>query len=437
MKSLIKLNFQKKMQQLMLPGQRLLVALSGGPDSMALLHLLREVEGYSLAIVHVDHGWRKESKKEAIHLCQEAEKWGVAFYSTALCLNEEEGNLEDISRRKRYQFFKNVYDEIGADALILGHHQDDLVETTLKRWLEGAHIQNCCGMAEDSARFGMRLLRPLLQFKKKELADYLTTAGVKFFTDPTNEHEHFLRARMRKSILPGLERSFQKGISENIRRFSDRSKHYKEFLDDRIAKMAHSEEAGVMGNLYTFPMDAQFHHVEYEHFILRKTQEVLSSEEIDSLVHALVVKKNAFVLEKQKSTWVVEKNQLFLLNGPLSSVQWDIVVSNIKGSSGWRNLWVAGASTIQAPEGATFSVPSLRSKFLSEKTLSEYYRKAGVPVFLRSRFPVCFLQNEPIADFLSNRTDFQGAKGGVFTLRVQFSNAKRKKTLKDKLMAFC
>ena len=108
----------------------LLLGLSGGPDSLALFHLLLETSSFvpfKLHVAHVDHGWREESSKEAQWLKSYVEKWGVPFYLKKLegCLNEE------AAREGRLSFFSSLYRELGCKALLLGHQGDDQAETVL------------------------------------------------------------------------------------------------------------------------------------------------------------------------------------------------------------------------------------------------------------------------------------------------------------------
>ncbi|MDN3507714.1 MAG: tRNA lysidine(34) synthetase TilS, partial [Simkaniaceae bacterium] len=176
------------------PGMHLALALSGGPDSMALFHLLCEAQShfdFSLSLLHVDHGLREESRDEADILS----KLPFPFYTTRLELSG--GNLEDQAREARYAFFEKIRSEIAFDALLLAHQRDDLAETALKRVCEGASLERQYGMSSVSKRGEMVLWRPLLSCKKEELIDYLSDR--QHFIDPTNFTNQFLRGRMRET----------------------------------------------------------------------------------------------------------------------------------------------------------------------------------------------------------------------------------------------
>jgi tRNA(Ile)-lysidine synthase len=197
-----------------------LLAYSGGGDSTALFELLlkyREIYPLDLHVAHVDHGWREESQEEALRL---KARCPVPFHLERLEIDIKAGNLEDRCRQLRLAFFNQVYQEIGAEALVMAHHANDQAETVLKRIFEGGPLH---GLLPDRLIEGMRVLRPLLGVQKKELLAYLDREGVPYFTDSTNEDERFLRGKMRKTIIPLLEEHFGKGIVAPLCRLAERS----------------------------------------------------------------------------------------------------------------------------------------------------------------------------------------------------------------------
>ena len=121
----------------------LLLAFSGGPDSLALLHLLMEfhkIRPLKLAIAHVDHGWREESAEEAAQIALMAANLGLPLHLRKLDPKHLSGNLEAACREERFRFFASLCRDHGYQAVLLAHHADDLAETVLKRALEGASL---------------------------------------------------------------------------------------------------------------------------------------------------------------------------------------------------------------------------------------------------------------------------------------------------------
>ena len=123
-----------------------LLGLSGGADSMCLFHLLLQWNKVQVHIVHIDHGWRKESLSESKILEALAGKHKLEFFQKRLDPIRYKGNLENESRKERYAFFSKVAEETNAQGILLGHHADDVQETVLKRVLEGAKLTSLATM---------------------------------------------------------------------------------------------------------------------------------------------------------------------------------------------------------------------------------------------------------------------------------------------------
>ena len=175
---------------LMLPADRVLVAVSGGPDSVALLHLLfdlREELQLHLEVAHLQHGIRgEEAKEDARFVSELAEKLGVPFHLKEVNLPRirsaaGKGNLEALARAERLRFFADVVREQSLDKVATAHTQDDQAETVLMRFLRGSGMKGLGGMAPvhriDSigtdSPSGLIVIRPLLEVSKAEILKYL------------------------------------------------------------------------------------------------------------------------------------------------------------------------------------------------------------------------------------------------------------------------
>lgn len=216
-----------------------LLAYSGGPDSKALLYMLLKCQkrySFKLVLIHVDHGWREESRAEAAEIMREAEGLGLPVYLRRL---EEAptSNMEAWGRKGRMDYFKEVYDQVGAEGIFLAHQADDLAETVLKRLFEGAHFSRWGAISPDAEQEGMRLLRPLLGRSKEELVQWLSRQGEKGFCDPSNNDTRFLRGRMRKELIPLLSTHFGKEIGKNLCRVATASRDIEAYLARRCAPL--------------------------------------------------------------------------------------------------------------------------------------------------------------------------------------------------------
>lgn len=193
----------------------LLLALSGGSDSFALYHLMLETK-HPFEVIHVDHGWREESGLEAEEL---ASKVQVPFHLHRL--QKPQTNREDAARQERLSLYKKICEERNLEGVLLGHHADDQAETVLKRLFEGARLTKLSGLEREKIVENVLLLRPLLDFRKKQLISYLENKGESWFREPPSDD---LRNRMRRHILPILSEYFGKEIVPVLCRLAEDAK---------------------------------------------------------------------------------------------------------------------------------------------------------------------------------------------------------------------
>lgn len=194
--------FRTQLEQLDLGPGRVLVAVSGGPDSAALLDLLAEAAGefdLDLTVGHVDHGVHPASAVVAGQVKELAQSYGVAVLERRLALGS--GATETIARAARYRALEAMRREAGADWIVTAHHADDQAETVLMRLMRGSGPAGLAGMA---ARRG-RIVRPLLPFRRAELARHVLTLFHSPWDDPANADPAHLRSWLRHCVLPLLD----------------------------------------------------------------------------------------------------------------------------------------------------------------------------------------------------------------------------------------
>jgi len=222
------------------PSDCLLLAYSGGPDSTALLHALLECRkefNFDLSMAHVDHGWRKESQEEAESARKIADKYNLPFFLKKLedYPDRVAQNLEDFCRNERHKFFTSLCKENGFNAVLMGHHRDDLGETALKRIFEGAQLTQISGMTPISQIDDLLIWRPFLNLTKQQIVNWLEEKGIKCFYDMTNEDPKFLRGRMRVEILPFLSKTFGQQISSSLAFIAEESSSLRQYMDCKIS----------------------------------------------------------------------------------------------------------------------------------------------------------------------------------------------------------
>jgi tRNA(Ile)-lysidine synthase len=203
-------------------GGRVVVALSGGPDSVALLRLLRELESSGEVVVggavHLNHGLRETAHRDEQFSRALAADLGVPFRSDLVDVRGRAHtlgiSLEDAGRRARYELFARVGTELGADAVATGHTRDDQAETFLLRLIRGAGPRGLGGIHPRAGH----TIRPLLDIGRDELRDYLASIGQPFCDDESNRDVGIPRNRIRHELLPLLTRDFSPGIVDVLAR---------------------------------------------------------------------------------------------------------------------------------------------------------------------------------------------------------------------------
>ncbi|MBI1921055.1 MAG: tRNA lysidine(34) synthetase TilS [Geobacter sp.] len=199
-------------------GERVVVAVSGGADSVALLDILASLEEYRLQLVvaHLNHRLRgTESDGDEAFVRDLAARYGipceVATEDVLALSRARKLSLEEAGRLARYRFFDSLAEKHDASAIALAHHADDQAETVLMRLLRGAGTGGLAGMAPKSGLY----IRPLLHVRRADIERYLFSRGLSFRTDSSNRDAAFLRNRVRLDLLPLLS-SYNPSIAERL-----------------------------------------------------------------------------------------------------------------------------------------------------------------------------------------------------------------------------
>lgn len=206
-------------------GDGVLVAVSGGPDSVALVHLLHHLAptlGIRLQIAHLNHGLRGEEAEEDARFVQRlGESLGLAVTvgKAELRSSAGHGSLQEAARKARYRFLREVAERQGASRIAVGHHQDDQAETVLMRLLRGSGVEGLAGMApvrQLVAGSAITVIRPLLEVSRRELHGYLHRHHLPFRQDTSNLQPRYLRNRIRLELMPLLEAGYNPRLSVQL-----------------------------------------------------------------------------------------------------------------------------------------------------------------------------------------------------------------------------
>jgi tRNA(Ile)-lysidine synthase len=222
------------------PGMKVGVGVSGGADSVALLRLLLEMRGERGLlpfVVHFNHQLRgKASAADERFVTNLAEEYGLELFvgreDVAARTKRERGNLEDVARRARYAFFERLKAEGHVARVAVAHTADDQAETVLAHILRGTGLGGLRGIHPESEI----VFRPLLALRRAELRRYLKALKQTWREDATNRDTKRMRARIRRRLLPLLEKDFNAGAVEHLCQLAELAGEAEDFLEARAAE---------------------------------------------------------------------------------------------------------------------------------------------------------------------------------------------------------
>ncbi|MGE5707702.1 MAG: tRNA lysidine(34) synthetase TilS [Bacteroidota bacterium] len=216
----------------------MLVAFSGGPDSLALLHLLRRVEkDWCIAAGHIDHAMRPESASEALFLREWASHEGIPFFCERIPTPQSEAE----ARRARYEALNRMAKDWGADYLLFGHHADDQLETILLRIVRGAALAGLRGIPfRREQKDGPPILRPLLFLERERIEEYVRFHDLKPLSDPSNASIVYSRNRIRQllPVLKGINPRAALVASRNARVLAEEDSFLEELIRPHWERIA-------------------------------------------------------------------------------------------------------------------------------------------------------------------------------------------------------
>jgi len=219
------------------PGDKVIVGLSGGADSVALLHVLKELQDslqFQLYAAHVNHGLRgRDADQDAEFARDLCNKWSVPFYlkeadvrSLAKSLNQTE---EEAGRLVRYGFFNEILEKVNGNKIATAHHRNDQAETILHNIIRGTGMQGLAGIKP--VRDGI-VIHPLLDVSRREIEDYIKENNLSYRVDASNQDSSYTRNRIRNHLLPDLARDYNPEIVDSLARLGDIIREEDSFLTE-------------------------------------------------------------------------------------------------------------------------------------------------------------------------------------------------------------
>jgi tRNA(Ile)-lysidine synthase len=224
-------------------GDRIVVAVSGGPDSLCLLHLLNRISSsisFDLVVAHMNHSMRPEADDEADMVQDLAAAFSLPFYkkkeNVVKFAAEHNLSVEEAGRNLRYRFLQEVARQSAAAKIAVGHHRDDQAETVLFNLLRGTGPDGLAGMLPCRTIGKTKLIRPLLTLSRLETEAYCRDNGLRPALDSTNRQTGYTRNRIRLDLLPHLEKNYNPRVKEALARLSSLAAEDRRFLQEQTAR---------------------------------------------------------------------------------------------------------------------------------------------------------------------------------------------------------
>ena len=222
------------------PKDTIIIAVSGGPDSMCLLHVLNtlkeELEINKIIVAHVNHQIREEAEEETLFVRHFCETLGIECWVKYVdVLNEatiQKKSVEEMGREIRYDFFEEVLEKTGANRIAIAHNSNDNAETVLMHLLRGSGISGLSGIKP--SRENGKIIRPLIECSREEIEEYCPKNHLAPKIDKTNQDNTYTRNKIRNELIPYLKKEFNPNLIETLQ---------------RIAKIAQKEEKYIQENV--------------------------------------------------------------------------------------------------------------------------------------------------------------------------------------------
>ena len=220
-------------------GDCIIVGVSGGPDSMALLHILirlKKALDLQIIVAHVNHNTGRKGQFEEQKFVEEYAKKNSLVFETMTIKEYGDDNFHNEARSIRYNYFNSLVKKYHAKYVFTAHHADDLIETILMRIVRGSTLKGYSGFSKTVKMSNYYIIRPLIQVTKDEIYNYLNKNKIKYMQDSSNTKDVYTRNRFRKYIVPEFKKE-DKMVHEKFYKFSKTLLEYNDYIERQVDKI--------------------------------------------------------------------------------------------------------------------------------------------------------------------------------------------------------
>ena len=225
-------------------GDKLVLGVSGGPDSIAMLNILNELRiekdielDFNIVVAHINHMIRDEAIEDENFVKKFCEEKGIEFYSKSIDVkklaNTNKISTEEAGRNARYDFFDEILDYTNSNKIAIAHNKNDNAETVLMNIMRGSGVSGLKGI--EPVRDG-KFIRPLIEIDRKSIEQYCVDENLNPKFDESNKENVYTRNKVRNLLIPYIEKEFNPNIIESISRLSDLATQESNFVDNVVDK---------------------------------------------------------------------------------------------------------------------------------------------------------------------------------------------------------
>lgn len=224
-------------------GEKLVLAVSGGPDSICMLDILNDIKNdenidinFEIVVAHVNHMIRREAKEDEKYVKKYCEEKQLEFYSKSIDVKKIANNnkigVEEAGRKARYEFFDEILEKTNAQKISIAHNKNDKVETVLMHILRGSGINGLKGIEAKRGKY----IRPLIECERNEIEEYCIEKNLQPRIDKTNFENEYTRNKVRNLLIPYIQKEFNPNLINTIDRLSNLVTEEENYMDKQVEK---------------------------------------------------------------------------------------------------------------------------------------------------------------------------------------------------------
>ncbi len=332
-------------------GDSIVAAISGGPDSMALLHMLYKIKqaiDIEVICAHVNHNTGRSGQYEEQKYVEKFCRNHNIIFETMTIEDYGDDNFENEARTKRYNYFEQIVKEYHAKYLLTAHHADDLMETILMRIVRGSTLRGYSGFSKIVDRGEYKIIRPFIEITKQELINYDKKNKIQYYIDSTNLEDIHTRNRFRKYIVPELKKE-DPNVHKKFYKFSTMLLQYNNFIDKQVEEIIPRVYPQNILNIEEYLKLDYVIAMKVIYYILEKIYQedlmLITNHHAELIYHLIKSRKpNSYIYLPNNLKAIKSYNELVFVNEPMKDDEYEIEIIQYLNLPNGKNIEVVDVS---------------------------------------------------------------------------------------------